>query len=326
LTAARVVLAVVLVIALLGAPPGAGGQPPPVIGFLRSSSSEPFTHLVTAFREGLKEAGFVEGQDVTIEYRYGNNRPDRLPGLLVDLIRRQVAVIVCNQGAAAAAKSATATIPIVFVIGGDPVQLGLVPSLQRPGGNLTGVTFFGGSQLGAKRVELLHGLAPKARLIGVLSDPGYSGSKADLHEIETAARAIGRQIVVVTAGAERDFDPAFARLVQAGAGALVVSGGPLFTSHHQRLTALAARHAIPTIYDQRDYVTAGGLISYSASFTGAYRQAAIYAGRILKGAKPAELPVLQPTTFELVVNLKTAKALGLTVPQSVLARADEVVQ
>jgi putative ABC transport system substrate-binding protein len=204
--------------------------------------------------------------------------------------------------------------------------MGLVQSLQRPGGNLTGVTFFGGGQLGTKRMEFLHALAPKARLIGVLSDPGFSGSSADLREIETAARSLGLQIVVVTAAAGHDLEAAFGRLVQARAGAVVVSGAPLFTSQHQQLAALAIRHAVPAIYDQREYVVAGGLISYSASFTGAYRQAGIYTGRILKGAKPADLPVQQPTEFELVINLKTAKALGLTIPPAVLARADEVIQ
>jgi putative ABC transport system substrate-binding protein len=315
-------------IGVLAAPFGAAAQPSLLtIGFLRSTPSHPFSHLVTAFREGLKEAGFVEGQNVTIEYRYADNHLDRLPGLVEDLIRRRVAVIVCNTDAAAAAKTATATIPIVFVAGGDPVQLGLVTSLNRPGGNVTGVTFFGGRQLGGKRVELLHDVAPKAAaLIGVLVDPTFSGSRADVQEVEAAARAIGRRIVLVEASTERDLEPALGRIVQAGAGALLVSGAPVFTSHRRQLVALATRHGIPAIYDQRDYVAAGGLISYSASFTGAYRQAASYAGRILKGAKPSELPVLQPTTFELVINLKTAKILGLTIPQSVLLRADEVIQ
>jgi ABC-type uncharacterized transport system substrate-binding protein len=321
-------LILMLALARLAAPLGVGAQPAPVpaVGFLRSTPSQPFSHLVTAFRQGLKEAGFVEGQNVAIEYRYADNHLDRLPGLVQDLIRRQVAVIVCNQAAAAAAKTATATVPIVFVTGGDPVQLGLVTSLNRPGGNFTGVTFFGGGQLAAKRLELLHDLAPKAGFIGVLVDPTYAGSRADLREIEAAARAIGRKFVVVEAATERDFEPAFGRIVQAGAGAVLVNGGPFFTSQRRQLVALAARHAIPAIYDQRDYVAAGGLISYSGSFTGAYRQAAIYAGRILKGAKPSELPVLQPTTFELIINMKTAKALGLTIPQSVLLRADEVIQ
>jgi putative ABC transport system substrate-binding protein len=325
LTALRFVFTVILASALLAGPADAQAPPSPTIGFLRSTPSRPFTHLVTAFREGLKEAGFVEGQNVAIEYRYADNQPDRLPGLVEDLIRRGVAVIVCNQTAAAAVKAATTTVPIVFVTGSDPVQLGLVTNLARPGGNLTGVTFFGGGQLAAKRLELLHDLAPNVGPIAVLQDPTFSGSRVNLRDTEAAARALGRKIVVVNASAERDIEPAFGRIVQAGAVALLV-GAPLFTSHHRQIVALTARHGIPTIYDQRDYVAAGGLISYSASFTGAYRQAAIYAGRILKGAKPSELPVLEPTTLELVVNLKTAKALGLTIPQSVLARADEIIQ
>jgi putative ABC transport system substrate-binding protein len=245
---------------------------------------------------------------------------------VADLVQRQVAVIVCNQGAAIAAKAGTATVPIVFVAGGDPVQAGLVPSLQRPGGNLTGVTFFGGAQLAAKRIELLHDLVPKVGLIGVLQDPSYAGSIADVREITAAARALGLRTVVAHAATQEEFDPAFGRIVQAGAGALVVSGAALFTSRLERLVALATRHAMPVIYDQRDDVVAGGLISYSASFTGAYHQAGMYAARILKGARPGELPVLQPTTFELVINLKTAKALGLAVSPSVLARAEEVIQ
>jgi ABC-type uncharacterized transport system substrate-binding protein len=324
----RLRIALVLAFGCLVVPFTVDSQPAavPAIGFLRSTPAAPFTHLVTAFRQGLNEAGFVEGQNVAIEYRYADNDQDRLPGLVADLIRRQVAVIVCNQSAAAVAKKATAAVPVVFVAGSDPVQLGLVNSLNRPGGNLTGVTFFAGSQLAGKRVELLRDLAPKAGLIGVLLDPTDSASRAGRVDIEAAARAIGRQIVVVTAATERDFEPAFGRIVQAGAGALLVSGAPFFTSHHRRLVALAGRHAIPAMYDQRDYVEAGGLISYSASFTGAYRQAGVYAGRILKGARPAELPVLQPTTLELVINLRTAKALGLTIPPAVLARADEVIQ
>ena len=312
----------------LVAPLHAQAQPAlPTIGFLRSTTAEPFAHLVTAFRAGLKEAGLVEGQSVAIEYRYADNQPGRLPGLVADLVQRQVvAVIVCNQGAAIAAKAGTATVPIVFVAGGDPVQAGLVPSLQRPGGNLTGVTFFGGAQLAAKRIELLHDLVPKAGLIGVLQDPSYAGSVADVREIRAAARALGLRTVVAQAATQEAFDPAFGRMVQAGAGAIVVSGAALFTSRHQRLVALATRHAMPVMYDQRDYVVAGGLISYSASFTGAYHQAGMYAARILKGARPGELPVLQPTTFELVINLKTAKALGLAVSPSVLARAEEIIQ
>lgn len=301
-------------------------QAMPVIGFLRSTPSASFTHLVPAVRDGLIEAGFVEGQNVAIEYRYADNQADRIPALVADLIRRQVAVIVVNGAAALAAKAATTTIPIVFVTGSDPVKSGLVLSLNRPGGNLTGVTFFGGSVLGAKRVELLHDLVPKAAIIAVLLDPNYIGFEAELPAIEAAGHAIGRQIVVVEAASELEFELAFARIVQARASALLVGGSPFFTTQRRQLVALAARHALPAIYPQREWVAAGGLISYSASFGGAYRQAGLYAGRILKGAKPSELPVVQPTTFELAVNLKTAKALGLNVPPSIQLRADEVIE
>ena len=299
----------------------------PTIGFLRTTPSGPFADLVAAFRQGLNETGFVEGQNVAVEYRWADNHLDLLPGLAADLVRRHVAVIVGNSLAAEAAKAVTTTIPIVFVTADDPVTRGLVTSLSQPGGNLTGVTFFGGGQLGAKRLELLHELIPRATVVAFLMDPNWPGSLADLPDVEAAARVIGRlRIVVVKAASERELEPAFATMVQADAGALMVSGGPLFSSERRQLIALAARHAIPAIYDVREYVDAGGLISYAASFTGAYRQAGIYAGRILKGAKPAEMPVLQPTKFELVINMKTAKALSLTVPQPLLLRADDVIQ
>jgi putative tryptophan/tyrosine transport system substrate-binding protein len=297
-----------------------------VIGLLRSTPSAPFAHFDTAVRQGLNEVGFVEGQNVTIEYRHADNQHDRLPALAGDLVRRQVAVIVCNGDAAEGARAATASIPIVFVTAEDPVRQGLVTNLGRPGGNLTGVTFFGGGQLGAKRAELLFDLVPKATVLAVLMDPRYGAAEVDLREAEVAARAHGRQMVVVKAAGERGLEFAFAKFAQAGAGALLVAGGSIFASQRQAIVALAARNALPAIYGNRDYVAAGGLISYSASVAGAYRQAGIYAGRILKGAKPAELPVLQPTTFELVFNLKTAKALGLEVPPTLLARADEVIE
>jgi putative ABC transport system substrate-binding protein len=298
----------------------------PVIGFLRSTPAASFAHLVTAFRQGLGEAGFVEGRNVAIEYRYADNQLERLPGLAAELVARRVAVIVGNSLAADAAKVATATIPIVFVTGDDPVKSGLVASLNRPGGNLTGVTFFGGSQLGAKRLELLRDLVPTATVIAVLGDSNYRGSEVELLELEAAGRALGRQIVIVKVTNEREFDAAFASIVQAGAGALLVGGGPFFTSQRRTIAALAARHAVPAIYVSREHVEAGGLISYSASFTGAWRQAGLYAGKILKGAKPSDLPVLQPTIFELVVNLGTAKALGLELPPSIHLRADEVLE
>ena len=301
-------------------------SPIPTIGFLRSTPSAPFAHIVAAFRQGLGEAGFVDGQNVAIEYRWADNQLDRLPGLARELVRRPVAVIVGNSLAAEAAKATTATIPIVFVTSDDPVARGLVGSLSRPGGNLTGITFFGGGQLGAKRLELLHELAPKAATIAFLMDPNWPGSEAELPDVQAAARAISLKIVIVRAASGRELEPAFAAVVQAGAGALVVSGSPLFSSQIQDIVALAHRYRIPAIYDLREYVATGGLISYSASFAGAYRQAGVYAGQILKGAKPAELPVLRPNTFELTINLKTAKALGLAVTQPLLLRVDEIIQ
>jgi putative ABC transport system substrate-binding protein len=297
----------------------------PVIGFLRSTPAEPFANIVAAFRQGLNETGFVEGQNVAVEQRWADNQLHRLPGLAADLVRRQVAVIVGNAPAVEVARSATTTIPIVFVIGADPVTQGLVTSLNRPGGNLTGLTFFG-NRLSAKRFEILLELVPGTRVVAVLIDPNFSSSATELREVEEAGHTIERKIVAVKAGNEREVEGAFTRIVQAGAGALVVCGSPSFTSESRTLVALAARHAIPAIYDIRDYVAAGGLISYSASFTDAYRQAGVYAGRILKGAKPSELPVLQPTTFELAINLKTAKALGLTVPLTLQASANEVIE
>jgi len=309
-------------------PLAASGQQPamPVVGLLRSTPPAPFAHLVEAMRQGLADEGFVEGRNVTIEQRHADNQLDRLPGLAADLVRQHVSAIVGNIPGVEAARTATATIPIVFVTGEDPVRSGLVANLNRPEANLTGVTFFGGAQLSTKQLELLRDLVPKAAVVAVLGDINYAAFEAELPAVEAAGRALGRQIVVVKASNEREFEGVFAKIVQAGAGALLVSGSPFFTSQRRALVALAARHAIPAIYDQRDFVVDGGLISYSGSFTGAYRQAGAYVGKLLKGSKPAELPVLQPTTFELVVNLKTAKALGLDVPQSIHLRADEMIE
>jgi putative ABC transport system substrate-binding protein len=298
----------------------------PVVGFLRSTPSAPFAYLVTAFRDGLKEAGFVEGQNVAIEYRWADNDPDRLPGLAADLVSRQVAVIVANGAAALTARSATKTIPIVFVIGDDPVKAGLISSLNRPEQNLTGVTFFGGGHLNVKRLELLMELAPKATFIAVMLDPTYPAFEAELPNVIAAVRSAGREVLVLRATTEREIEAAFAELVQAGVGALLVSGSAAFTSQRHLLVTLAARHAIPTIYDVRDHVTVGGLVSYGANLADAYRQAGTQVSRILKGAKPSEVPVLQPTRFELVVNLKIARELGLVIPPSLLARADEVIE
>jgi putative ABC transport system substrate-binding protein len=295
----------------------------PVIGFLRSTPSASFMHFVAAFRKGLKEAGFVEGQNVSVEYRWADNQLDRLPSLAAELVQQQVAVIVGNTQAAKAAKTATQTIPIIFVSGDDPVTIGLVASLNRPSGNVTGVVFFSSGYLGAKRMELLCELVPKAAFIAVLMDPNFA---TELPAVEQAGRALGRQVLVVKAASERELDAAFVQMVQAGAGALVLGGGPFFTSQRQRLTALAARHAIPAIYDAREDVEAGGLMSYGTNIADAYRHAGLYTGQILKGAKTSDLPVMQPTTFELVINRKTAKALGLTIPQTLLVAADEIIE
>jgi putative tryptophan/tyrosine transport system substrate-binding protein len=295
----------------------------PVIGFLRSTPSAPFMHLLAAFQQGLKDEGFIDGQNVSIEDRWADNQLGRLPGLAADLVRRRVAVIVANTPGAKAAKTATQTIPIVFVTGEDPVTIGLVDSLNRPTRNLTGVVFFASGHLGTKRLELLHDLVPKGASIAVLVDPNFA---QELPAVEGAGPALGRQLLIIKAASEGELDGAFSAIVQRGVGALLVGGGPFFMSQRSRLVALAARHAIPTIYDARDYVEAGGLMSYGTSLTGAYRQAGLYAGRILKGAKTSDLPVIQPTTFELVINLKTAKTLGLTVPMIMQMTADEVIE
>jgi putative ABC transport system substrate-binding protein len=298
----------------------------PVVGLLRTTTAASFAPIVVELRKGLSEEGFVEGHNVALEQRWADNQLDRLPGLAADLVRRKAAVIVVNTPAVvAAARAADPTVPLVFVAGDDPVKMGFVSSLNRPEGNLTGVTFFGGSVLGAKRLELLHELVPKVSLVAILLDP-IEDYPFETPAIETAARDLGLQIVVVKPASEHDLDAAFARIVTTGAGAVLFGGGPVLRTQVQQLIALAARHAIPVIYELRDYVEAGGLISYGTSFPDAYRQAGVYAGRILKGAKPAELPILQPTRFELVINLTTAKALSLTVPPSLLARADEVIE
>jgi len=280
---------------------------------------------VAEFGKGLGEEGFTEGRNVIIERRWADNQLDRLPGLAADLVARKAAVIVASTPALSAARAAAPDIPIVFVVGNDPVATGLVISLNRPQGNLTGVTFFGGSLLGAKRLELLHELVPKAAVVAVLLDP-TPAFEVGLPDMETAARSLGLRLVLVKAASEHDLDAAFARMASTGADAILFGGGPVLQSRLRDVVALAARHAIPTIYELRDYVEAGGLISYAASQPGAYRQAGVYAGKILKGAKPSELPVLQPTTFELAINLRTAKALGLDVPPTLLARADEVIE
>ena len=297
----------------------------PVVGFVRSTSLARFQSLVVAFGEGLKEAGFVEGQNVGVEYRYAENQIDRLPALVAELIGLPVAVLVVNNGAAAAAKAATTTVPIVFVAGADPVKDGLVASLNRPGGNITGVSWLG-AQVGAKRLELLRQIVPKTTTIGMLEDLEQSGNRGGAKDVQAAAKAIGLQLIIIDVNNDRDIETAFATFVQRGAGALLVGAGAFLTSKRESIVALAARHAIPAMYVEREVAVAGGLMSYGPSQSGAYRQAGIYAGRILKGEKPADLPVMQSTKFEFVINLKTAKALGLAVPMIVQMTADEVIE
>jgi ABC-type uncharacterized transport system substrate-binding protein len=299
-------------------------QPVPVIGFLRNTSLADSTGFVTAFRQGLEEAGFVEGKNVTIEYRWAENQPDRLPALITDLIRRPAAVIVGNTPSALAAKAATA-IPIVFVVGGDPIRLGLVASLNRPGGNATGVVFTS-TDLSAKRLGLLHELVPKAAVMAALLDSNAPEIETELRDLEAAGRAIGRQILFVKAADERDFAAGFGTIVQAGAGGLFLGSGAFFFSRRRQLATMAARHALPAIGATRNFAEAGSLMSYGASFTDAYRRAGHYAGRILKGEKPGDLPVELASKFELVINLATAKGMGLDIPPMLLARADEVIE
>jgi putative ABC transport system substrate-binding protein len=298
----------------------------PVIGFLSGGSPAPYASLVAAFHQGLSETGYVEGQTVTIEYRWAEGHYDRLPGLAADLVDRKVDVIAALGGtpSALAAKNATSTSPIVFS-SGDPVEQGLVASLARPGGNLTGFSIIA-TELMPKQLELLSDLLPKAGMIALLVNPNNLGTERQTREVQEAARVSGVQLLILKASTESEIDAAFAALVQLRAVALLVGADPFFYSRREQLVALAARHAFPAIYGWRDWAAAGGLISYGMSFAANYREVAIYVGKILKGAKPADLPVQQPTTFELVVNLKTAKALGLTVPQSILARADEVIE
>ena len=308
-------------------PVAARAQQPtlPVIGYLSSGSPAAFAPMVAALRRGLSEAGVVEGKDFVIEYQWVEGQYDRLPTLAADFVRRQVAMIVATGGSrpALAATAATATIPIVFTGGLDPVELGLVTSLARPGGNATG-TINIASDLNAKRLGILREFVPAATNIAVLSDAGVIEN--ELKEIETSARTLGQQILIFEVGSEGDFDKVFESMVQRGASALFVNASPFFTSQRKRLVALAARNAIPASYSFREFVVDGGLMTYGASIPDQHRQAGVYAGRMLKGEKPADLPVLRPTKFELVINLNTAKALGLRVPDRILALADEVIE
>jgi putative ABC transport system substrate-binding protein len=304
-------------------------QPPmPVIGLLSSASAAPSAYLLNALRQGLSESGYIEGQNVAIEYRWADGQYDRLPSLAVELVRRGVAVIVATGAgglAAQAAKTATSIIPIVFSSAVDPIRAGLVASINRPGGNATGIIQFA-ALLEAKRLQLLHELVPNAAVIGVLLNPTNPSAETQTTDVHTAARSIGRKIHVVTASTEGEFDAAFASLVRQRSGGLLVAADPFFNSRREQLVALAARYVLPAIYEWREFAEAGGLISYGNSITDAYRQIGVYTGRILRGASPADLPVVQPTKFELVINLKTAKALGLTVPNSMQLLADEVIE
>jgi len=312
-----------------GWPLAARAQQPtmPVIGFLSMESPGQFMHIVNAFRRGLSGAGYVEHRNVGIDYSWAEGRFDRLPALAAELVSRQVTVIAATGGpqSARAAKAASATIPIVFVVGSDPVREGLVTSLNRPGGNLTGVMLFI-EELVAKRLELLRELIPQARVIGVLFNPSTTTAEHQMSEAQGAARTLGLELHVVRASSELDFEPAFAALVRQRVAALLVETSPFFNNRREPLIALAARHALPTIYGLREYTVDGGLVSYGTSRAEGYRQAGIYVGRVLKGEKPADLPVVQPTKYELVINLKTARALGLDVPPTLLARADEVIE
>jgi ABC-type uncharacterized transport system substrate-binding protein len=297
----------------------------PVVGFLNSASAESFAPFVAAFRQGLSEAGYIEGRNVAVEYRWANEQYDRLPALAADLVRRQADVIAANQISVEAAKAATATIPIVFTTALDPVQLGLVAALNRPGGNLTGVTTLN-VELLPKRIELLHQLSPTATDLALLVNSTNPSAGALSRDAHAAARSLGLQLHILEASSESDFEPAFTKLALIRVGGLVIGPDPFFVGRSAQLAALALRKAVPTVFEFRQFVSAGGLMSYGGSLTDVYRLAGVYVGRVLKGEKPADLPVHQSTKVELMINLKTAGALGLTLPASLLARADEVIE
>lgn len=298
----------------------------PVIGFLNSRAAGDDPHLLAAFRQGLKEVGYVEGQNVAIEYRFAEGQGNRLPALAADLVRRHVAVIAANGLAAQAAKAATATIPIVFTAGYDPVEVGLVASMSRPGGNITGVSILD-VELGPKRLELLHTLIPTATIIAVLVNPADPARAETItRNMQAAARDLKLQLHVLHASTDRDFDAVFASLVQLRAGGLVIGGDPFFNSRSEQLGTLTLRRAVPTIYQFRAFAAAGGLVSYGSNLEDSYRLTGVYTGRVLRGEKPGDLPIQRATKVELVINQKTAKALGMTIPQSLLVRADEVIQ
>lgn len=318
-----------MVIAAFGATPPARAQQPvvPAIGFLSIASADTYAPFVGAFRDGLKEAGYAEGQNVAIEFRWAEGHYDRLPALAAELVHRQVKVMATSGGNAVArvARAASPTIPIVFASGSDPIKDGLVPSLNRPGGNTTGVFLITNSLI-EKRIELLCELLPKATTIAMLTDPTFPNSEADVRAAQEAARARGVRLLVVKAITEADFGGTFTELAQSHAEGLVVDVSAVFTSRRAQLIALASHYAIPAIFEWRDFAVDGGLMSYGSSLSDSYHQVGLYVGRILKGENPGDLPVVQPTKVNLVVNLRTANALGLTVPQSILARADEVIE
>jgi len=310
-------------------PVAARAQQPtrPVVGYLHSATSDTAAHFVVAFRNGLKESGYVEGQNVTVEYRFAEGQYDRLAALAADLVQRKVAVIVASGGdpPALAAKAASATIPIVFISSSDPVKLGLVASLNRPGGNATGVNVFT-SMMAAKRLELLRELVPQDAVLAALVNPGSPSAVTQSEDLQEAARVSKQKLIVLSASTESDIDLAFATLVQQRAAALLVDTDAFFLNRRNQFSALAAHHRIPTIYAQREFVVAGGLMSYGVSLADMNRQLGVYAGRVLKGEKPADLPVQQPTKFEFVVNLITAKVLGLEIPAKLLVLANEVIE
>ena len=299
----------------------------PVIGFLSTTSAGPFAHLIAGFRRGLQEVGYLDGRNVVIEYRWAEGQYDRVQALALDLVQRQVAVIVTTGGetSAVAAKAATTTIPIVFNTGTDPVRLGLVASLARPGGNATGVNIFT-KELAEKRLGLMLDVVPAAMTIAILLNPNFAPALANGREAEVAARALGKEIVVFNAANESEIDTAFAGVAQLGSRALLVGSDPYFNSRREQIVALAARHAIPAVYEWREFAQAGGMMSYGTNLVEAYRQQGMYVGRILRGEKPADLPVIQLSKFELVLNIKTAKSLGIVFPPGLLAIADEVIE
>ncbi|MEX2036606.1 MAG: ABC transporter substrate-binding protein [Xanthobacteraceae bacterium] len=311
-----------------GWPLAARAQQPamPVVGFMISGAAATLRQAITAFEDGLKESGYISGQNVMVEYRFAEGHFDRFPAFAAELVRRKVAVLISTSIAGArAAKKATTTIPIVFSMGDDPVTTGIVTSLNRPGGNLTGVYQFA-TGLEGKRLGLLHEMVPKAAALAALIHPNFASSELQLRDVQEAASRLGVQLAVVRANAENEFETAFASVVRQKAGALLVCASPFFNSRRQQLVVLAARHALPAIYEWRDFAAAGGLMSYGTNLADAFRQAGVYAGRVLEGAKPADLPVVQVTRFEFVINLSTAKALGLEVPPTLSARADEIIE